>query len=443
MTTDSESLLATLDLTTARWYAGKSRHEQVRRIVDDIPVPGHPTGRLLLIEIYYADDSGDCYVLPVVPDSAGRLREAEPGDGVYAALVAACGRGEAAVGQAGAVAFRALGNPPRPVGEERALGIDQTNTSVIVGDRIIKLYRRLEAGAHPEVELVEALAARGFGSIPAARGAVRYRTTSGVPTDLAIVQDLIPGAADGWESLIAPLERQLEGTGDPEALGEELTLVGTTAGLLHAELAAAFGAEPASDTLRSEWRDTGRKQLDEALAVLPTDLATELAEYAPRIQTELDGFVTGAAPLVTRVHGDLHVAQFLRTPGGVFVIDFEGEPTRSIDQRCQPTSPLRDIACLMRSLDHVARSAELRVAERGIDGTTAIDAWISFAQSAVLVAYEAALADSPLTLDRALLRRFCIEKELYEFVYAARILPEWLYAPQLGMRWLMCDDAAL
>jgi len=136
---------------------------------------------------------------------------------------------------------------------------------------------------------------------------------------------------------------------------------------------------------------------------------------------------------------DLHIAQFLRTPAGVFAIDFEGEPTRTIDERRQPTSPMRDVACLVRSLDHVARSAQVRA---GL-GALVMDEWIRFAQDVVLASYEDGLGDSRIHLDRGLLRLFCLEKELYEFVYAARILPEWLYAPQLGMQWLMRDDAAL
>jgi len=100
---------------------------------------------------------------------------------------------------------------------------------------------------------------------------------------------------------------------------------------------------------------------------------------------------------------------------------------------------MRDVACLVRSLDHVARSAQVRVGM----GEPIMDEWIRFAQEAVLAAYEDGLGDSPIQLDRRLLRLFCLEKELYEFVYAARILPEWLYAPQLGMQWLMRDDAAL
>ena len=406
--TAAEALVADFDLTAARWYAGKARTETQRRVVDSWPLG---PGTLIIFAIDYADGDSDLYLLPAIDDAG--LREAGPGDGVYAALA-----GD---------------------GEERALGMDQTNTSVIVGDHIVKVYRRLERGTHPEVEILEALAARGYGGIPTVRGSLRRTLPDGSSVDLAVVQDLIEGAPDGWESLIDPLAALINDQGALTDLGPELSRVGHTMGRLHAELAAAFGAVAASDTQRKSWRDGARAQLDEALRILPHPLAAELYDDSTRIRFELEGFAEGDAPLVTRVHGDLHIAQFLRAPTGVFVVDFEGEPTRSVVERSQPTSPMRDVACLVRSLDHVARSAQVRVGM----GEPIIDEWIRFAQEAVLAAYEDGLGDSPIQLDRRLLRLFCLEKELYEFVYAARILPEWLYAPQLGMQWLMRDDAAL
>jgi trehalose synthase-fused probable maltokinase len=407
--TDSAALVAGFDLDAARWYAGKAREETGRRVVDAWPVG---PGSLIVFAVDYADGGSDLYLLPAIDDDG--LREAGPGDGVYAALAGGDG-------------------------EERALGMDQTNTSVIVGDRIIKVYRRLEPGAHPEVEILEALAALGFDGIPAVRGSAARTLPDGSHVDLAITQELVEGAPDGWESLIAPLEALIDGEGDVADLGPELARVGRTMGRLHAELAAAFGVQAASDAQRAGWRDGAREQLDEALRILPHPLASELHNDATRIRVELEGFSAGDAPLVTRVHGDLHIAQFLRTPTGVFAIDFEGEPTRTIDERRQPTSPMRDVACLVRSLDHVARSAQVRA---GL-GAPAMDEWIRFAQEVVLASYDDGLGDSPVRLDRKTLRLFCLEKELYEFVYAARILPEWLYAPQLGMQWLMRDDAAL
>ena len=408
--TDAEAFARGFDLRAARWYAGKARTEAGRRVA--AAVPAGP-GQALVVEVAYDDDDGpELYLIPIVDD--GGLREAVPGDGVFAALAGV-------------------------EGEERPLGVDQTNTSVVVGDAVVKAYRRLEPGGCPELEVVRALTERGFDGVPALRGAAVHDDPERGRLVLAVAQQLVPDAPDGWESLIAPLEEVIAGDGDPEGLAPELQRVGRTAGRLHAELAAAFGVEEATDAQRAGWRDRARDALADALRILPHPLAAELESDAPRIRVELERFTDGPAPPVTRVHGDLHIAQFLRTPQGVFVVDFEGEPTRPLAERLAPSSPLRDLACLVRSLDHVARSAQVRAGS----GESAMDEWIRFAQETVLDAYADGLGDAPLRLDRALLRLFCLEKELYEFTYAARVLPEWLYAPQLGMRWLMRDDAAL
>jgi maltokinase len=414
---DAAALVAGLDLHAARWYAGKARRELRRRVVDDAPIGSHARGRLILFAVAYADGGEELYTLPAVDD--GVLREAVAGDGVYAALA---------------------GEP----GAERPLGHDQTNTSVIAGDAVVKVYRRVEAGPNPELEILEALAAVGFEGVPQLRCAVR-REAPGVGTvDAAISQDYVDGAADGWESLIAPLEATLRGErADLDRLDLELRRIGTAAGRLHAALAGVFGLAPAGDDLRRSWRAEGRAGLAAALAEVPADFAAELGAHAAAIAAELDGLDRGPAPPVTRVHGDLHAAQFLRTATSVLAIDFEGEPTRPLAERRRPGSPLRDLACLVRSLDHIARTAEARAGAEGIEAAAAIDAWISAAQETVLAAYAPPAAAAGIPLDRALVRRFCLEKELYECAYAARVLPEWLYAPRLGMRWLMRDDARL
>jgi maltokinase len=148
-------------------------------------------------------------------------------------------------------------------------------------------------------------------------------------------------------------------------------------------------------------------------------------------------------PMVMRIHADLHLGQLLVADDGYRVIDFEGEPVRSIEDRRRPDSPLRDVASLLRSLDHVARSGLRRAEHRaggpidqpGLD----VDAWIERARARFLAAYAHGLRRSgaPVALDLDLLDAFEVAKETYEFVYAATVLPSWLWAPREGMRWLL------
>ncbi|HEX5827701.1 MAG TPA: hypothetical protein VFY23_09290, partial [Candidatus Limnocylindrales bacterium] len=136
---------------------------------------------------------------------------------------------------------------------------------------------------------------------------------------------------------------------------------------------------------------------------------------------------------------------------GYRVIDFEGEPLRTIEDRRRPDSPLRDVASLLRSLDHVARSAHGRAVRRAeAEGRTLdrpgldVDAWIERARARFLRAYadELRRRGAPFGVDEDLLDAFEVAKECYEFVYAATVLPSWLWAPREGMRWLLARGDA-
>jgi maltokinase len=410
----ADRLVAELPLAEQRWYARREADEVRRRAVDVVPLP--PVGAVVVLEVTFADGTADLYAVPAAGDRES-LRPALPGDGVFAALG---------------------GEPGRP---ERALGIDQTHTSVIAGDAVVKAYRRLAVGIQPEAEILERLAETGFAGVPGLRRTVHRDLPDGRRVSIALVQDLVTGAPDGWESLIEPLELAISTGAQPE-INPDLERIGQAAGSLHTALATAFGTRISNTALTRGWRSLAVTRLHETLAVLPDGERSELEALAPRIERELAGLDAAKAP-ITRIHGDLHVAQFLRTPAAVLVVDFEGDPLLPVEARRQPASPMWDLACLLRSLDHVARSAQVRCAGRGADGTMLMDAWIPAAQEAVLSGYETGLGDARLVLDRPLLRRLAIAKELGEFAYAARHLPSWLYAPVMGMRWLMRDDASL
>jgi len=144
--------------------------------------------------------------------------------------------------------------------------------------------------------------------------------------------------------------------------------------------------------------------------------------------------------VLTRVHGDYHLGQVLIADDGYRIVDFEGEPLRPLEERRAHGSPLRDAASMLRSLDHVGRSAGRRAIARhggplsspGLD----LEAWLRRAHERFLETYRIGLreASSPIVVDPSLVRAFEIEKETYEFIYASTYLPDWLYAPTEGMR---------
>jgi predicted trehalose synthase len=181
--------------------------------------------------------------------------------------------------------------------------------------------------------------------------------------------------------------------------------------------------------------------VDAGTAAELRDAASEIAARASRFEA------VAAAPFVMRIHADLHLGQVLLAEDGYRVIDFEGEPLRPIEERRRLDSPLRDVASMLRSLDHVARSARRRaearaggpIAEPGLD----VEAWIARARDRFLVSYIAGLRDagSPFPVDLDLLDAFEVAKETYELVYAATVLPSWVWAPREGMRWLLARRA--
>ena len=150
-----------------------------------------------------------------------------------------------------------------------------------------------------------------------------------------------------------------------------------------------------------------------------------------------------SVPLVTRVHGDFHLGQVVATPEGFRIVDFEGEPTRSLDERRAHNSPLRDAASMLRSIDHAGRSARRRAEKRrgGLveSPDLAIDAWLVRARERFVGSYRQSLRElgAPIDVDDDLLRAFEFEKETYEYIYAVTYLPEWLWASVEGMRGLV------
>ena len=163
-------------------------------------------------------------------------------------------------------------------------------------------------------------------------------------------------------------------------------------------------------------------------------LAPELEALEAAARVELGSLDRLEGTQLQRIHGDLHVGQLLRTPTGVVAIDFEGDPTLPTEARRGLASPLQDVASLLLSLDHVAVAAARR---RGFGAATAeAFAWSARARDAVVAGY--AVAATPgTTSDPSLLRALEVAKEWREAVYAARVLPEWLYAPRLVLEKLL------
>ncbi|MFG6278375.1 phosphotransferase [Microbacterium sp. 5K110] len=301
----------------------------------------------------------------------------------------------------------------------RVLSGEQSNTSIIFrpeGGRpvICKLFRQVNAGINPDVELQSALASGGATFVPAAIGELRgtWTATNGesVTGSLAFAQEFFDGVEDAWRVALQAALAGDDFTASARALGESV------AGM-HVALAAEFPTVAPDAVVRSTIAAAWERRLTIALAEVPA-----LTPYAERIRAVYSAAAAAEWPPLQRVHGDLHLGQVLHTPtNGWVLLDFEGEPLRPITERRSPDLAVRDVAGMLRSFDYVSGA----VAE---DDGAAVRAWVIAAQEAFLDGYAATVGTGPAAPD-TLLAAFELDKAVYEAIYETRNRPDWIGIP--------------
>jgi maltose alpha-D-glucosyltransferase/alpha-amylase len=490
-------------LEAQRWYAAKG--EKVKRarlaelalwerggqtwmIAQVEPEGGAEPARYFVPLALAWEDSEEARVRGLAPATLAKVREhanvgvlgdAMADEAFCRAVVEAIGAGaELAMGQ-GKLRFvptRAFAElagknfAALPVGRPRTQG---SNTAVTLGERLfLKAYRRLRPGVNPELEVGRFLTevARFANCAPVA-GTLEHAAADGTPTTLALLQGYVPNEGDGWAHTLGYLERYLDGrraTTEPppaDVHGGYLALVhtlGVRTAELHAALAtpsgdAAFDPEPVAPGEVAEWK---RRAREEALAALDAlersrgqlqaldrEEIQALADSRGRLVAKIDGCAAPESGLVkTRYHGDYHLGQTLLAKNDFVIIDFEGEPGRSLAERRLKHSALRDVAGMLRSFSY-ARWTALQSAARAADElprlAPAAAAWEAEARGAFLRAYDqtarAAGLYPGLDAVRGLLELFELEKAFYELRYEMTNRPAAVRIPVLGILALAGD----
>lgn len=329
-------------------------------------------------------------------------------------------------------------------GPGRVMSAEQSNSSVVFGERsILKLFRRVNPGVNPDVEVHRALRTVGSTEVAGLQGAIEGEL-DGRPATLAMVQDFAPNSADGWAMALASV-RDLFAEGDLRAdevggdFAGEAARIGETVAVVHDELARALGTahrDPAE--LAAVWR----ARLDAAVAEAPL-----LAPHADAVRAVYDAVAALGGPVPAhRVHGDLHLGQLLRTPRGWLVLDFEGEPAAPLAERRRPDSPLRDVAGMLRSFDYAAfhqlLAADPRAFEpdRGAPSPLLWHAreWTARNRDAFCDGYARRAGADPRD-HGPLLRGFELDKAVYEVVYETRNRPTWAPIPLSSIRRLSSE----
>lgn len=408
-------------IAAQRWFSAKSHRIVGTHIEDRLRVGD---GVINLVRVELDDGSAATYVVP--------LREASPpadafDDPAFArALLDLIPRGGRVEGERGAiVGHKASGYPadlPATALAHR-LGGEQSNTSVTFGDAlIVKYFRRLVPGVNPELEISRHLSERvAFPYTPRLAGAVDYVGADGRTAAFAVAHQLVAGARDGWRWL-------LEALGRGQDTHPALERLGARTAALHLAFARdvadpAFDPETITTADVTRWTDAVQAQLDAARAALGGRLPEGVP---PGLDGRgLDGLV-GAVKL--RHHGDFHLGQTLTVGDGkeFYIIDFEGEPLRPLDERRRKHTPLRDVAGMLRSLGYASATA----------GTSA--AWESGARAAFLSGYRATAGPAPFLPAEApafarALAVLEVEKAAYEIVYEANNRPDWVAIPARGL----------
>src|SRR5262245_766898 len=474
-------------LATRRWFAGKNREVSEVVPVDHAALPG-TSGVLALFDVIFTDQGQERYCVPVAPLDASRepFADAMAEPTFCLALLQAIRDGATLAGARGA--FRFTSTPvlaevlPAAPREPRPISGEQSNTSVVYDRRaILKLLRRLEAGPSPELELTDFLTREArFPGAPRLAGAVAYHAEGDEPVTLALVHEFVPNQGDAWTATLerlgeyyaAAIEGRGEESPDPvfaralaAAEAHEAARLGVLTGRLHRALGSAspgrpLAPEPITADDGAGWGEGMRARLGgarEALAAGLPGLSPALHEIARRVIDDGARLGDAVAPLEVlatrgvmkiRVHGDYHLGQLLRTADGFTILDFEGEPARTLAERRAKQCVLKDVAGMLRSFAYAAQVAfarrleasphDARLAERLRPWA---DAWEEGMREAFLEAYLGELARdgktvlAPVERERfdGALQAYELDKALYELGYELANRPAWVSVPLVAL----------
>jgi maltokinase len=461
--TELEAALAEF-LPGQRWFAGKGRAVAEVRVESSVPLrTALPSLSAVVANVAYADGGVERYHVPVGHDrglEARQLTDRVPDAVIYETTGPMGGpfydatRDE----RLGALYLDLLSRAANVEqlrfyrmpewtetlrGPGKLLEAEQSNSSLVFGNRLIlKLFRLLEPGENPELEVTRALAGAGFSACAAPLGWIE-----GLGSTLGILQRYYAGSVDGWKLATERVADHYESKkGDPANFAEDAAALGRLTAQLHAAMAAALPkvAEGQPDLGRLSARLLG--QLSQVVALVP-ELA-DRREAIEEVYTKAEA-AGGGSRYLQRIHGDYHLGQVLKAGQDWVVIDFEGEPARALEERRRLASPLQDVAGMLRSFDYAAFQPLVLGEDPDTPGPTRDElarfeepaaAWIEANRNAFLDGYLAGAGDTgqaPGGDHELLLRAFELDKAVYEVMYEARHRPPWLQIPLGGIRRLL------
>lgn len=397
----------------------------------------------------------------------GALADATQDPEFCAALVEAIGAGAELPTAHGKLVFKPTrafaqlaGTPESRKPVARPPG-SSSNTVMQLGRQLfLKTYRRVRTGLNPELEIGRFLTdVAGFKYCVPLAGSVEYVDANGVASSLALLQAYVENQGDGWTFTVDYVARRLDARAADETFGDYAALaqtLGRRVAELHVAFAAgtepAFAPEPATRDDPATWARNIRNEARAALELLQrrrNELPAAARADADVVLAAREALAAaiaapeGAAGAKIRHHGDLHLGQILLRDNDWVIIDFEGEPARSLEERRAKHSPLRDVAGMLRSFGYAAAAAVERVAADAPDrAAPAVHArvWEEGARRAFVAAYREAAGALYPPAAAGLLRLFELEKACYELRYELDNRPAWAGIPLAGIKRLLGLD---
>ncbi len=509
-------------LIRCRWFASKSRTIRAVRINESIRIPcKNEPAQLLLIEVRYNEGAPELYMLPVSfapePDAA-HIYEEHPGscimplraagtDGIlYESILndefrnimlSSMARKAKIKGDSGELAFDSRPPLKKLLKKEidglssRPLSADQSNSSIIYGERyFLKLYRKLDAGIHPDREITQHLTEhRLYENIPAYAGAIEYQRSRRPPITVGMLQHYVESMGDAWALTVDFANRYfdrilikkeeleppktgasfLAGIGEadvPELLRD---LIGTpfmeTAALLGrrtAELHCALSTAAGNDNFKHErfsmlyQRSVFQSMQSLAKRTIGT-LKKNIGSLPEDAQADARGVIDAEQSIIEalrsilqkkidaskiRIHGDYHLGQVLYTGKDFIIIDFEGEPARSISERRLKQTPFKDIAGMIRSFHYAAHAPLFQLKTVRPEDIALLQPWIEpwyycvsglFTGAYIEVAESRAFMPREHIERRILMQTYLLEKAVYELSYEMNNRPDWIIIPLKGI----------
>src|SRR3954468_10261123 len=363
-------------VVTQRWFGAKGRTVSALEVLQGVPLRDEePLLILALIAARYPTGTHDLYQLPIgIRHSDERWDKGvitEIGnwtlyDGLtdpdLARELLRRMRDESVARAGGStLTFRWAQGPELNGGEVRPMGVEQSNSSMVFGDALVlKSFRRLEPGVNPELELLRFLDQHSFENIAPLAGWYEYEGRL-VESTLGILQQYLKGARDGWALAV---EQDGE---DPDKLIEELVELGGVTGRMHSVLGSdasdsSFAPEEPTDESLALITATVDEDIERIFKTLPADdpSVAEICDRGEDVRERLGRLSRlGVGGRVIRTHGDYHLGQVMLTHRGWVILDFEGEPARTLPERRQKRSPLRDVAGMLRSFSYVAAAGSI------------------------------------------------------------------------------------